>query len=118
MTRSTEEIIHDYYITLQDAAKSKILNAARLHLADDVVYIGPEGRVEGKHQLMKLFQDKLIPGLSKLSIQHQIFDKASGCTIFDWVNATPHTTHRFVEVHRVKNGVIYEIQRFVSPRAA
>jgi hypothetical protein len=110
--RSPEEIVQDYYTSLQDACLVSRLNPAKLHFSDDIVLIGPNFRVEGKPFVIRSLEEQLIPRIEKLSIQRQFSDKNSVCTIFDCVTRGPQEKIPTVAWHKVKNGVIYEIQIF------
>jgi hypothetical protein len=109
--RSIEEIVADFYTCIQQACQTGTLNPAKLHFSDDIVFEGPNGRVEGKSQVLKMIQE-VVSNLSKISIQRQFFDKGASCTIFEAAIKNPHALIPAAEWLNVKNGVIYEIRAF------
>jgi hypothetical protein len=113
--RSTEEIVNDYFTTLQNAYASGKLNPNKLHLAEDIVVFTPNGRAEGKTLVLKAYEEMLIPNIQKLVIHKQFSDRSSVCTIYDYVTKSPHLTIPAAAWYKVKDGLIYEMHIFFDP---
>ncbi len=112
--RSIEEIVADYYASLEAAFLTGKLNHAKLHFADDIVIMEPKERIEGKAQAIKMLEEKVVPFFSTISMQRQFADKGALCSIFDLhAKHQPKHNHPIVSVthwHKVRNGMIYEMQ--------
>ncbi len=113
--RSVEEIVADYFTAVSQGALTGQLNTARLHFADDIRIMGAHKEIQGKPQVFKYMQEKLIPHLEKVTIHHQLADKNTNCSIVTFVTKTPHEPVPAALYFRVKNGVIFEIQFFYDP---
>lgn len=110
--RTVEEIVGDYFTVMQQACMTRKINPAKLHFSGDIVIVGPHKRTEGKTNVLKMYEQILVPNMHKIVIHHQFFDKSSSCTIFDVISMGPHETIPTAAWHKVKNGEIYEIQVF------
>lgn len=110
--RTIEEIAKDYYIGLDQAFKVGKINPAKFHFADDIRIIGPMENIEGKSQVLKMFDEKFVPMVDKQIQHHQFCDRSSVCTILDCITKKPHVTIPAAEWLKIKNGVIYEIKLF------
>lgn len=112
--RSTEEIVSDYFTTVQHAYDTGKLNPLKLHLADDIVVVTPSARAEGKTQVLKTFEETMIPTVEKIVIHKQFTDRSSACTIYDIITKNPHLTIPTVAWQKVRNGQIYEMHIFLD----
>jgi len=117
MSRTTEEIVKDYFKDLQQAFTSGKIHPIRLHLAEDIVITTPHTRIEGKANVLKNFEERLLPFVDKMNITKQYFDRSSACTIYDYVTKKPHITLPTVSWQKVKDGVIYEMHIFFDTAA-
>jgi hypothetical protein len=110
--RSVEEIVADYFTCLTQGCDTGKLNLAKLHFAEDILVVGAHKRIEGRANVLKYMQEKLIPHLQKIVINHRVFDKQTECTIVDFITKEAHETVPAAILHKVKDGVIYEIHFF------
>lgn len=116
MSRTVEEIAKDYYISLEQAFKVGKINPVKFHFADDIRIMGPNELVEGKSQVLKMYDEKFVPMMDKFVHNHQFFDRSSVCTILDCITKKPHITIPTVEWLKIKNGLIYEIHLFYDSK--
>lgn len=115
--RSVEEIVSDYYTAMQQACMTGKLSPAKLHFSGDIVIVDPNHRTEGRQEVLKMYEEKLLPNLERLVIHHQFFDKSSCCTIFDNITKMHREPVPTVAWIKVRNGEIYEVQVFYdSPK--
>jgi hypothetical protein len=111
--RSVEEIVKDYYTDIQEAFKTGKLNLNKLHLSEDVMFLGPGERFEGKQAVEKMLLE-FIPRIKRYEFVHQFYDRSSACAIIDCVTKKSITIPS-AEWIKVKEGKIYEVQIFFDP---
>ncbi|HSW87202.1 MAG TPA: nuclear transport factor 2 family protein [Rhabdochlamydiaceae bacterium] len=114
MSRSVEEIVQDYYTDMQQAFKTGKLNLNKLHLAEDILFLRPDKRFEGKQNVEKMLQELFVPSIKRYQIVHQFHDKTSSCYVIDCITKKSVTIPT-VEWLKVKDGKIYEIHHFFDP---
>jgi len=112
MHRTIEELVKDYYNEMQQAFKTGHINLNKLHFAENILVLGPNEKHEGKKNVEKMYNEMLLPYMTRFEILHHYFDHNSACTILDCVTKTPAGVVPTVEWMKFKDGKIYEIQLY------